>query len=116
MLAQVHEELSKDIQVGDYIRLPFIPVVKVIDKIEGKGVITFIVQAGANLPEEWKIEIAVEVEVAAQQPKQKQEVTKQEQEVEIKHLVYTATPYYRQVVNSKKPKTKRDRRRAAILR
>lgn len=111
LAAQVHEELTADVQIGDYIRLPFVPVVKVIDKIEDKGGVTFIVQAGTNLPEEWKIEVAVEVKTVkvVQQVKQEVEVVKQ--------LVYTATPYYRQVVvNSRKPKTKAQRRAAAIFR
>ncbi len=108
LAAQVHEELTVDAQIGDYIRLPFVPVVKVIDKIEDKGGVTFIVQAGTNPPEEWKIEVEIVVEEMQQ--------VKQEQEV-IRRLVYTATPYYRQVVvNSRKPKTKAQRRAAAILR
>lgn len=106
---KVHKKLTIDIEVGDYVCLPFVPVVKVINKIKSKGVVILVVQAGANPPEEWKIEVEAEViEEGVQQVKQ-QEVAK--------YLVYTATPYYRQVVvNSRKPKTKAQRRATAILR
>lgn len=105
---KVHKELTADVQIGDYIHLPFVPIVRVIDRIESEGTVTFIVKAGANPPEEWKVKVE-KTEVVTVKP--------QTDRYLIKHIVYTATPYYRQVVvNSQKPKTKAQRRAAAIIR
>jgi hypothetical protein len=82
--SQVHEEITTDAKVGDYFKLPYQPCVKVISKIDSGDYITFIVQAGNNIPEQWDM---LKPEVALSE--QERDRIQAEAEREMSEIIHT---------------------------
>lgn len=52
---RVFDHTTAEAEIGDYFKLPYQPVFRVVAKIDLGGYVSFLVQSGQNTPEQWDV-------------------------------------------------------------
>lgn len=63
---RVFDHTTAEAEIGDYFKLPYQPVFRVVAKIDLGGYVSFLVQSGQNTPEQWDV-MKPEAELAEQE-------------------------------------------------